>query len=79
MAAIFSEVPRFSTAGRGVISVEGPVPIIVPPARDPLDPLTPLDTHTPRWAPVSYDQSVVFVRRHLLKVVFYGICQTVDG
>ena len=42
MAAVFNEVPRLSTAGRGVISVEGPLPSIVPPARDPLDPLTPL-------------------------------------
>ena len=42
MAAAFHEVPRLSTAGRGVITVEGPLPSIVPPARDPLDPLTPL-------------------------------------
>ena len=56
MAAVFNEVPRLSTAGRGVITVEGPLPSIVPPARDPLDPLTPLlTTVVPLGAP--YPQS----------------------
>ena len=40
MAAIFHEVPRLSTASRGVMTVEGPLPSSAPP------PLTPL-THLP--------------------------------
>ena len=40
MAANFHEVPRLSTAGRGVITVEGPLPSSAPPL-DPLDPLAP--------------------------------------
>ena len=40
MAANFHEVPRLSTASRGVITVEGPLPSSAPPL-DPLDPLAP--------------------------------------